>query len=242
MRCHRRWGPGLITLLLPALLQAQTGDRPATPGIGQFEEQLKQTLKYLAETQHAYRRHHPTYAPATIYLDNPPIWPTLYVLEATESGWSAMALHERAPGLRCYIREGSARSLVAADREREPTCLVAPLPVLSPQRGPLASTYDVGELNTPPRKRACSEVASQVMRGRLNRDRSSGFDGTATFSFVIGVDGEVEPGNLTIEETTNMLAALDALVIIVNCGFDPGVVGGQPVRVMVRQQINFASH
>ena len=211
-----------------------------------YQEQLQITLQNLKNAQHSYRRAHHTYAPSVEYFTDPPTGHPVYILEATGSGWSAVVFHERAPGIRCYIHEGNARSPSGrVEPGKDRGCYGTAVALLPLKPDSLLSPANEMVMAQPPQQRDCHEAENRVRDGRLSRtdlfQRHSGFEGKAKLRFVVGTDGEIEPGNFTVLETSNSLAALDAMVLVVNCGYEPGIVNGRVVRVLVQQQINFAN-
>jgi len=250
MSAHGRWIM-LIILVCPRIATGQIrrpGEwtRSDSTLITTYQNQLRAMLRSLKNDQHTYRQSHRTYAPSTEYLNDPLSHGTVYILEATESGWSAVAFHDHAPGFRCYIREGNARPLTGrVEHANEPGCFGGAVALLVNPPDSLLSIVIAERMAQPPKQRDCHAAENQVRDGRLNRidqfERYQGYEGRATLRFVIGTDGEIEPSDITILETSSSLAALDALVLVVNCGYHPGIVNGFPVRVIVQQQINFAN-
>lgn len=225
--------------------QPGTWTHADSASIATFQEQLQIALQNLKNAQQSYRRAHHTYAPSVEYFTDPPTGHPVYILEATASGWSAVVFHERVPGIRCYIHEGDAPSPSGrVEPGKERGCYGSAVALLPLKADSLLSPANEMVVAQPPQQRDCHEAENRVRDGRLSRtdlfQRHPGFEGKARLRFVVGTDGEIEPGNFTVLETSNSLAALDAMVLVVNCGYEPGIMNGHVVRVLVQQQVNFA--
>ncbi|MEO8635421.1 MAG: TonB family protein [Gemmatimonadales bacterium] len=69
--------------------------------------------------------------------------------------------------------------------------------------------------------------------------QSAGIDGKVVMQFVVNVDGKVEGQSLKIISSTHKAFEAPAREAILGCPFKPGKSRGQPVRVLVQQQVSF---
>lgn len=69
--------------------------------------------------------------------------------------------------------------------------------------------------------------------------RDAGITGHVTFEFIVGEDGHPEDGSFRVVESTNRAFERPARDVIMGSVYRPGRIRGQPVRVLVRQTINY---
>lgn len=69
--------------------------------------------------------------------------------------------------------------------------------------------------------------------------RDAGIQGHVTFEFIVGEDGHPEDGSFRVVESTNRAFERPARDVIMGSVYRPGRIRGQPVRVLVRQTVNF---
>lgn len=69
--------------------------------------------------------------------------------------------------------------------------------------------------------------------------RARGFKGSLSLSFVIGLDGKVEPDGIEVAAASNTTLRRAAHSIAVSCRYTPARSLGEPVRVRVHQRFNF---
>ncbi len=69
--------------------------------------------------------------------------------------------------------------------------------------------------------------------------QSAGIDGKVVMQFVVNTDGRVEGGSLKVISSTHKAFESPAKEAIIGCPFKPGKSRGQPVRVLVQQQMSF---
>lgn len=84
-----------------------------------------------------------------------------------------------------------------------------------------------GSVEEMPSIRRCTDV------------RARGFTGALTVSFVIGLDGRVEPDGVEILASSNSRLTRAAHSIAVSCRYTPARSMGEPVRVRVIQRFTF---
>jgi hypothetical protein len=77
----------------------------------------------------------------------------------------------------------------------------------------------------------------QLVYPRLLQD--AGIQGHVTFEFIVGEDGHPEAGSFRVVESTNRAFERPARDVIMGSVYRPGRIRGQPVRVLVRQTINY---
>lgn len=69
--------------------------------------------------------------------------------------------------------------------------------------------------------------------------RDAGVQGHVTFEFIVGEDGHPEEGSFRVVESTHSAFVRPAREVIMGSVYRPGRIRGQPVRVLVRQTVNF---
>ena len=69
--------------------------------------------------------------------------------------------------------------------------------------------------------------------------RDAGIQGHVTCEFIVGEDGHPEQGSFRVVESTNRTFERPARDVIMGGVYRPGRIRGQPVRVLVRQTINY---
>lgn len=70
----------------------------------------------------------------------------------------------------------------------------------------------------------------------------AGMEGVAArveMEFIVGTNGKVEPGSVTVLSSTSKVFEAPAKAMILKSVFKPGMLAGQPVRVKVRQGVTF---
>ncbi len=70
--------------------------------------------------------------------------------------------------------------------------------------------------------------------------RAAGLEGTVVVTYVVGVDGRVEAGSLSIESAGHALFGTAVEAALMEARFRPGRLRGTPVRSLVRQVIRFS--
>ena len=148
------------------------------------------------------------------------------VLSASDSGWSAVALSDAAPGTVCGIAEGLATAPIdPAAPAGTITCVgdssVVPRP--RPESAAGDRVYLLAELAAAdrPRQLDCRSVRVPEASGRPER---------TLLEVVIGRDGLVQPAPVRILESRSLDVASDALWVLFHCRFTPGIHAGRPVR------------
>ena len=71
----------------------------------------------------------------------------------------------------------------------------------------------------------------------------AGMDGVAArveLEFIVGTNGRVEPGSVTVLSSTSKVFEEPARQMILKSVYRPGQMGGQPVRTRVRQGVTFS--
>jgi hypothetical protein len=86
---------------------------------------------------------------------------------------------------------------------------------------------------------AASSVEELPSIRRCTDIRARRFRGSLTLSFVIGLDGKVEPDGVELLASSNSRLTKAAQSIAVSCRYTPARSLGEPVRVRVNQRFNF---
>jgi len=69
--------------------------------------------------------------------------------------------------------------------------------------------------------------------------RQAGIEGTVALEFVIGLDGVPDSASLRVTQTSHPLFVTPARTALLTCRYQPGRAGGQPIRTLSSQIINF---
>jgi hypothetical protein len=93
-----------------------------------YQAAMRSDLRNLVTAQEVHYADHATYTTSFAALNyTASTGVTVQILEATATGWSGTATHERAPGARCGIYVGTARRPFAeVEEEGVPACVGAP--------------------------------------------------------------------------------------------------------------------
>ena len=83
----------------------------------------------------------------------------------------------------------------------------------------------------------------QVVRSAVPRFpdalRSSGVEGDVLVTFVVGTNGRVEPGSITVSDSPHRLFSESVRSALLDARFRPAEVGGRAVRQLVSQSFSF---
>ncbi|HEY0152921.1 MAG TPA: TonB family protein [Longimicrobium sp.] len=99
--------------------------------------------------------------------------------------------------------------------------------------------YDVGSLDETPELRNRRDVERSARRSYPPFLRDAGVSGDVIVSFVIGQDGNVEPGSIQIVNDVHPAFADAARAVAERMRFTPGRIRGEPVRAQAQVPINF---
>lgn len=131
----------------------------------------------------------------------------------------------------------------ASVRPAEPTPSSLEQPVASPKaEAPDRtgdSTYDVAAVSEVPRLLNAAEIQEALTSAYPPLLRDAGVTGSSVVAFVIGTDGNVEPGSVSAVSSTHFAFASAAESIVKRMKFTPATVNGTPVRVRVTQPITW---
>jgi hypothetical protein len=158
------------------------------------------------------------------------------ILEATHTGWSAVALDRADPGVRCAVAVGTASPLLdATHAANRPFCVAEDGDRLAPGDFGLGLTWlywwQDAALDAPPEQIACP--ALELPEIPYTND-------SVYAEFVVGTDGRVEPANVAIESTGSLEGGVAMLVRLNGCRFRPATLRGVPVRTIMRQRAGLA--
>jgi len=161
---------------------------------------------------------------------------TLEILEASRTGWSAIALHRADAGVRCAVVVGSAGPLLNAPRGADRPYCVAEDGSALPQTGATPDStwvfwWQDEVLDTPPEQLSCPSLKIPKLPKRND---------SVYVAFVVGVDGLVEPGGIALESTGSLIASVATLMRLSGCTFRPATFRGAPVRAIMRHRIGLA--
>jgi hypothetical protein len=191
---------------------------------------MRRALDTLARAQRRFHEAYGTYRPSAARVALPAADPPglhVAVLTWSDTAWSAAAMHDSVAGsARCVIRV--VRN-AAEERSDGPVCR-DPLGAdvsLSPTAATRTDTPPADDVE-PPRRRPCPAFR---LRDPEHRAR-------VTLDAVFGVDGSLEPRELTIVESTGHDDSATALHVVIRCEHDPARLGGEPIRVWVRVPIH----
>jgi hypothetical protein len=205
-----RWHAGTLARLLSAVAAAQEDHHAAT---GRYAS----TLAGLSTPR---------------FTSDSGIW--FAMAGATDSGFRAVAVRRSAPDVVCTLLVIGSPSPVprTACRESASGRDVTPGDDASP-RPPTSSAYRAaaGANDTagqPPMRLVCEPLTPL-------RDTPASSD--AMLEFVVDTTGRPEPRSLRVLESSSLPGAATAVRVLAGCRYQPGMIGGQPVRVLVRQPI-----
>ena len=99
--------------------------------------------------------------------------------------------------------------------------------------------YDVNTVEEKPKLTNQDEVVRQLSRQYPPLLRDAGVTGQAIMKFVVGTDGRVEPGSVTVVSATNDQFGDAAKRVVEKMKFRTAKVNGKAVRVQVQQPIAF---
>ena len=160
---------------------------------------------------------------------------TLEVLEASRSGWSAIALHHGDPGVRCAVVVGTAAPLLSAPHtDDRPYCVAENGSSVQARAVPDATWvfwWQDPALEATPEQLDCPSLKIPKLPKRND---------SVYVAFIVGVDGRVEPGGIAIESTGGLDASVAMLMRLSGCVFRPAILRGMPVRAIMRQRIGLA--
>jgi hypothetical protein len=139
------------------------------------------------------------------------------MLTWSATAWSAVAMHDNSTD-RCFTGGG-------ADAADERTFC------LSEDGSRLPAGPGRDALVVPPQPADCNTRVQ--FRDDPHRRRR------VVLEFVIGADGLPEPRTLRVLESTGLIDAAGAIELMVPCRYVPGMIGGLPARVLVRQPVHF---
>jgi len=159
----------------------------------------------------------------------------IMVLEASATGWSALALHRADPGVRCAVVVGSAAPLFNAPQGRErPYCVAEDGRSVHSGAVPDSTWvfwWSDELLDAVPEQLSCPPLKIPKLPKRND---------SVYVTFVVGRDGTVEPGGIAIESTGDLDASVAALVRLAGCTFRPATFQGASVRAIMRHHIGLA--
>jgi protein TonB len=69
--------------------------------------------------------------------------------------------------------------------------------------------------------------------------KSVGVEGVVSMRFIVGADGKVEPGSISVIDSPHKLFADAVRASLMNSRYRPAEVGGRPVRQLVEQAFTF---
>ena len=69
--------------------------------------------------------------------------------------------------------------------------------------------------------------------------KSVGVEGVVAMRFIVGVDGKVEPGSISVIDSPNRLFSDAVRASLLNSRYRPAEAGGHPVRQLVEQSFTF---
>jgi hypothetical protein len=161
---------------------------------------------------------------------------TLEILEASRSGWSAIALHRGDPGVRCAVVVGTAAPLLNAPRtDDRPYCVAMDGSYVEARGAVPDSTWlfwwQDAALEAAPQQIDCPSLKIPKLPERND---------SVYVAFIVGVDGLVEPGRIAVESTGGLDASVAMLMRLSGCVFRPAMLRGMPVRAIMRQWIGLA--
>ncbi|HEX8672556.1 MAG TPA: TonB family protein [Longimicrobium sp.] len=132
-------------------------------------------------------------------------------------------------------------TLVEPDSEPPPPFTDTAAAVEEPPTEPADENpvYDVGSLDETPELRNRRDVERSAQRSYPRFLRDAGVSGDVIVSFVIGQDGNVEPGSIQVVNDVNPAFADAAREVAVRMRFTPGRIRGEPVRAQAQVPINF---
>jgi len=97
--------------------------------------------------------------------------------------------------------------------------------------------YGPSDLSSMPKLVSAAATARLIARSYPEQMRSSNQGGQVQLEFVIGRDGKVEPGSVTVVDATAPVLGGAAKSVVEKMEFVPGKKDGQPVRARVQQSI-----
>ena len=100
-----------------------------------------------------------------------------------------------------------------------------------------ADVYGPSDLSTLPKLVSAAATARLIARSYPEQMRRTNQGGQVQLEFVIGRDGKVEPGSVTVVDATAAPFGGAARTVVEKMEFVPGKKDGQPVRARVQQQI-----
>lgn len=161
---------------------------------------------------------------------------TLEILEASRSGWSAIALHRADPGVRCAVVIGSAAPLLNAPRtDDRPYCVAADGSYVE-ARGAVPDPTWLFWWQDPALEAAPEQLDCPSLKIPKLPERND----SVYVAFIVGVDGRVEPGRIVVESTGGLDASVAMLMRLSGCAFRPAMLRGAPVRAIMRQRVGLA--
>lgn len=216
----------LVAALCPHRAAAQA--RSLTPVAEEMTWGLRALLTEAAILQQSFLAAKGLYAESSALL-----WPPLgttagsnaevTILQATGSGWSAVAEFPEVPGLVCAIAVGDAVPPLVAEPTDGIACAGEVTVVLLEQPN---SEPPPGFV--PPTVKGCSPKLPFPVPA----------DGRVVLDFTISPHGVAEPSPIQVESTEGHLYSFAAFYVIGRCAFTPGRIGKQAVATRVRRPID----
>ena len=123
----------------------------------------------------------------------------------------------------------------------DPDGMVMPPP---PPRSPPPTdgrTYDIMDVEDPPRLDNSAVVQRALERAYPPLQRDAGVGGTVTLRFIILEDGSVDPASVEVLESDGPHFSQAAIEVAERMRFTPGMVSDRPVRTRVQLPITFQS-
>lgn len=149
------------------------------------------------------------------------------ILRNDATGWEVLALHDSLGAARCVLAGGAGPWVVPWADTSTVRCRTSDgVDVPAAGYGMEGTTVD-----QPPERARCNTNVQL-------RDDPTRF-ASATLEFVVGLNGRVEPRSVIVVESTGLRDAAAAVQLMTGCVYRPGRIAGRPVRVLVRQPVNF---
>ena len=121
--------------------------------------------------------------------------------------------------------------------------LVAPLAialaVFAPRHAAAQDIFGPSELSSMPKLVSAAATARLIARSYPEELRKTNTGGSVQLEFVIGKDGKVEPGSITVSDASVPSLGTAAKTVVEKMEFVPGKKDGQPVRSRVTLPIQY---
>lgn len=95
------------------------------------------------------------------------------------------------------------------------------------------TVYSAEQLSQPPRLASATKTADML------RNAARGAAGTVRLQFIVGADGQVEPGSVKVVHSTNSALTAAAEKVARRLEFKPGEKDGKAVRTQVMLPLTF---